>query len=100
MTSELQFWPFALTFYKISLPYCICKCFPFAINVISFYMISFYKDEYLTAGFGLAISFYNLVNCMLTNVNSDTTGILLAKFYGSKRCFRSLKFGAKWKCNV
>lgn len=82
MNTNVDFWRFSLQYYKKAIPYSICKCFPFITNIISFYLISLYKDETLTTGFGLAISFYNLMNCVLTNVNSDTAGMLTTKYYG------------------
>ena len=89
MEDKINFWPLALNYYKKTVPFSICKCFPFVINILSFHLISLNKNEQMTVGFGLAISFYNLVNCMLTNVNSDTVAILMAKFIG-KESYKSL----------
>ena len=89
MEDKIIFWPFAIEYYRKTVPFSICKCFPFIINILSFYLISLYKNEHMTTGFGLALSFYNLVNYMLTNVNSDTAAILMTKFIGMES-FKSL----------
>ena len=69
-----------MQFYKNATSITIMKCFSFASNMIAMHFISTYGNKYLTAGFGLAICFYNLLNFILTNLNSETCGLKLNKF--------------------
>merc|ERR1712178_415341 len=79
---NINFSNFAIQCYKKALPFSICKCFPLMINLMCYFIISFYKGIHLTTGFGLALCFYNFLYMMLNQVNAEICGIVLARYVG------------------
>ena len=82
MEEHIKFWPLTKEYYKKTIPFSICKCFPFVTTLFSFFLISLYKDKHMTVGFGLSTQFYNALNYQLTLINSDTAAIFMTKYLG------------------